>query len=52
MEFKDFDLNKYSKRNLKDFILKVDFRRTKELSKLHNDYPLISDKIEIKKNVA
>ena len=46
MELKDFGLNKYSKRN---FILRVDFQRPKELSELHNDYLLTSDKIEIKK---
>ena len=52
MELKDFGLNKYSKRNLKYFILRVDFQRPKELSKLHNDYPLTSDKIEIKKMLS
>ena len=46
MELKDFGLNKYSKRN---FILRVDFQRPTELSELHNDYLLTSDKIEIKK---
>ena len=52
MELKDFGLNKYSKRNLKDFILRVDFQCPKELNELRNDYPLTSDKIKIKKMLS
>ena len=48
---KDFDLNKYSKNSSKSCVLEVDFKYSKELRELHNDYQLSPDKIEIKKKM-
>ena len=45
---KELDLNKYSCSISKEFVFKVDL---KELRKLHNDYPLAPDKIEIKREM-
>ena len=36
---------------LKGCILEVDLKYPKELLELHNDYPLASDKIEIKRKI-
>ena len=46
-----FDSNKYSSNSSKRCILEADFNCPKELSELHNDYPLAPDKIEIKKEI-
>ena len=43
---KEFDLNKYTA-----IVLDVDLKYPKELCKLHNDYPLAPDKIEIKREL-
>ena len=48
---KEFALNKYTSNNSKGHVLEVDFKYSKELSKLHNDYPLAPDKIEIKREM-
>ena len=45
---KEFDLNKYTNNNSKECVLEVD---PKELRELHNDYPLVPDKIEIKRGM-
>ena len=42
---KEFDLNNYTNKSLKECVLEV------ELHELHNDYPLATDKIEIKRKV-
>ena len=42
-------MNKYTNNNSKGCVLEVDFEYPTELCKLYNDYPLASDKIEIKK---
>ena len=48
---KDFDLNKYTSNSLKGCVVKVDLEYPKDLQELHNDYPLASDKIEIKRGM-
>ena len=48
---KEFDLNKYISNSPKGCALEVDLEYPKELRKLHNDYPLASDKIEIKREI-
>ena len=40
---------KYTSNSSKGCILEVDLEYTKVLHKLHNDYPLAPDKIEIKR---
>ena len=48
---KEFDLNKYTGNSSKGCILEVDLEYLKELQKLHIDYTLAPDKIEIKREV-
>ena len=48
---KEFDWNKYSSNSLKRFVLKVDLEYAKELHKLHNEYSIAPDKIEIKREI-
>ena len=48
---KEFDLNKYTGNSSKGCILEVDLKYLKELQKLHIDYTLAPDKIEIKREV-
>ena len=48
---KDFDLNKYTSNSSKGCALEVDLEYPKELRELHNDYPLASDKIKIKREM-
>ena len=45
---KRFDLNKYTSNSSKECFSEVDFEYPKKLHKLHNDYLLDPDKIEIK----
>ena len=45
---KDFEINQYNKNSWKGYVLEADFEYPKELRKLHNNYPLVPDKIEIK----
>ena len=45
---KEFDLSKYTSNSSKGYVLEVDLEYPKELQQLHNDYPLPSDKTEIK----
>ena len=47
IDAKDFDLNKYTSNSSKGYVLEVDLEYPKELHKLHNEYPLAPDKIEI-----
>ena len=49
LDTKEFDLNKYTCNSSKGCVLKVDPECPKELRELHNDYPLVPDKIKIKK---
>ena len=49
MDPKDFDSNRYNSQSLKGCVLEVDLEYPKELRELHNDYPLASDNVEIKK---
>ena len=44
---KEFHLNKYTSNSSKGYFFKVDIKYPKKLGKLHNDYPLTQDKIEI-----
>ena len=48
---KEFDLNKYTSNSSKGCVIEVDLEHQKELQKLHNDYPLAPDKIEIKREM-
>ena len=48
---KEVGSNKYSRNSLKGCFLDVDFEYLKELSKLHNEYPLAPDKVEIKREM-
>ena len=47
----EFDLNKYTSNSSKVCVLEVAFECPKQLRKLHNDYPLARDKIEIKREI-
>ena len=44
-------MNKCTSNSLKGCILKVDLEYPKELHELHNDFPLVPDKIEIKREM-
>ena len=48
---KKFDLNKYTSNSSIGCVLEVDLEYLKELNKLHNDYSLAPDKIELKKEM-
>ena len=48
---KEFDLNKYTGNSPEEYVLEVALEYPKELQELHNDYPLASDKIEIKRKM-
>ena len=41
--------NKYSNNSSRGCVLEIDLRYPKKLRELHNDYPFVPDKIEIKK---
>ena len=44
-------MNKHISNSSKGCILKVDLEYSKELRKLHNDYSLAADRIEIKRDM-
>ena len=46
-----FHFNKYTSNSSKGCVLKVNLEYPKELLKLHNDYPLAPDQIEIKREM-
>ena len=48
---KEFDLNKYTSNISKGCVFEVDLEYYKELQKLHCDYPLAPDIIEIKREM-
>ena len=48
---KEFDLNKYTSNSSKGCIPEVDPEDPKVLQELHNNYPLVPDKIEIKREL-
>ena len=48
---KELNLNKHISNSSKGCILKVDLEYSKELRKLHNNYPLAADRIEIKREI-
>ena len=48
---KDFNLNKYTSNSSKRCVLEIDLEHPEELCKLHNDYSLAPDKIEIRKEM-
>ena len=50
-ESKEFYSNKYGTDSSKHCVLEVDLKYPKELHELHNNYPLVPGKIEIKKEV-
>ena len=49
---KEFDLNKSSSNSAKGCDLEVDFEYAKKLCELHNNYLLVPDKIEMKKEMS
>ena len=48
---KEFNLNIYTSNSSKGFVLKVDLEYPKELCRFYNNYPVASDKIEIKRQM-
>ena len=50
-EIDGLDVNKIAKDNSEECILEVDYEYPKELHDLHNDYPLVAEKIEIKESM-
>ena len=48
---KEFDVNQYTINSSKGYVLEVDLEYSKELDKLHNDFPLAPDKIKIKNKI-
>ena len=48
---KQFDLIKYTSNSSKRFVLKVDLKYSKQLGEFHNDYYLVPDKTEIKREI-
>ena len=44
-------MNKYTSNSSKGCVLEVDLEYPKELRKLHNDYPVVPDKIKIKREI-
>ena len=44
---KEFELNKYTSNSSKGCAFEFDLEYPKELRELHNDYPLVPDKIEM-----
>ena len=51
IDSKGFDLNKYTSNSSKGCGLEVHLEYLGKLCKLHNDYPLAPDKIEIKREI-
>ena len=51
MDLKEFDLNKYTRNSARGCVLEVDLEYPKEFPKLHNNYPLAPDKVDIKKEM-
>ena len=49
---KEFELSKHTRNSPKDCILENDREYPKELCELHNDYPLATDIMEIKKEMS
>ena len=47
----EFEMNKYTNNSSKICVLEADIEYPKELKELHNDYPLVSEKIEMKKEM-
>ena len=48
---KEFELNKYTSNGSKDWGLEGDLEYPKELRELHNNYPLVPIKIEMKREM-
>ena len=48
---KEFDLNKYTSNSSKQYYLELILNILNNIDKLHNDYPLVPDEIEIKKDL-
>ena len=51
LDYKEFDLNKYTSNSSNECVLDVDLEYPKELRELQTDYPLAPDKIEMKKEI-
>ena len=50
-ELNKIDLGKYKEDSRERFLLKVDLEYPNDLHELHNDYPLIPEKIKVSKNM-
>ena len=50
-EIDRFDINSIEENSSLIYILEVDFKHPSELHKLHNDYPLFPEKLEISQNM-
>ena len=48
---KEFDLKNYTSNSSNGCVLKSDLQYPKESQELHNDYPLVLDKIETKREM-
>ena len=51
IDSKEFDFNEYTNNSFKGCLFEDDLEYLKELRELHNDYPLTSDKMEIKREM-
>ena len=51
IDSKEFFLNQYTSNSSKSCVLEVDLEYPKELHDLHNYYPLVPDKIEVKREM-
>ena len=51
MDSAKFDLDKYYDNSSRGFVLEVDQEYPEELHEFHNDYPLVPDKLDIKREM-
>ena len=52
MDSEKFNLGKYDNSSLRGCVLEVDLEYPKVLRKLHNDYPLARNKLEMKREIV
>ena len=50
-EFEEFDVENYTSNSSRRCVLEIDLEYPKELQELQNDYPLVPNKIEIKREM-
>ena len=51
LDFAKFDLDKYYDNSSRGFVLEVAQEYPEELHEFHNDYPLVPDKLDIKREM-